>query len=77
MSLTEQAAQLYVKAAYFELFSVKIRGHGIRELLSLLARNLEVQGYGKLVRRLRSFVADNRDILIALEEAYIKSRYGD
>ncbi len=77
MFLIEQATQLYVKAAYFELFGVKVRGHGIRELLDLLAKDLEAQGYSELARELRDFVADNRDVLIMLEEAYVESRYGE
>ena len=77
MFLIEQATQLYVKAAYFELFGVKVRGHGIRELLGLLAKDLEAQGYSELARELRDFVADNRDVLIMLEEAYVESRYGE
>ncbi|MGC9135896.1 HEPN domain-containing protein [Caldivirga sp.] len=70
MFLIEQAAQLYVKAIYFELFGVKIRGHGIRELLGLLAKDLEAQGYSELARELRDFAVDNRDVFIILEEAY-------
>ena len=29
----EQAMQLYLKAAFYELFGDKVRGHGLRELL--------------------------------------------
>mgnify|MGYP001626202772 FL=1 len=77
MFLIEQAVQLYVKAVYFELFGVKIRGHGIRELLGFLAKDLESQNYKELARRLRDFVTENRDVLITLEDAYIESRYGE
>lgn len=75
--LLEQAAQLYIKAVYFELLGSRIRGHSLRELIGALAKGLESQGYAEEARRLREFVADNRDVLVELEEAYIESRYGE
>ncbi|WP_243677944.1 HEPN domain-containing protein [Vulcanisaeta distributa] len=71
MFLIDQALQLYIKAIYFELFGSKVRGgHGIRELIGMLTKGLEYQGFNELVRELRDFVVSNRDILIMLEEAY-------
>lgn len=75
--LSEQAAQLYTKAVYFELLGSKIRGHSLRELIGALVRELESQSYAEQARRLREFVTENRDALVALEEAYIESRYGE
>ncbi len=75
--LAEQAAQLYAKAAYFQLFGEKRRGHGLRELLGALARDLEAQGYAEQARAVRQFVVEYRDVLVMLEDAYIDSRYGE
>ena len=38
MFLIDQAIQLYMKAVYFEPFGSRVRGHGIRELISMLAK---------------------------------------
>ncbi|MGC8974373.1 MAG: hypothetical protein ACP5KY_09285 [Thermoproteus sp.] len=46
-------------------------------MLGLFAKDLEAQGYEELAHELRSFTADNRDVLITLEESYIESRYGE
>jgi len=73
----EQAIQLYVKAVYFELFGGRIRGHRIREMLGLLAKSLEAEGFKVHASRVLEFIAQHRDNLIILEEAYSMSRYGD
>ncbi len=73
----EQAMQLAIKAVAYELFGERIRGHGLRELLSFVVRRLESCGFGDEARVLRSFVAENRDLLIDAEEAYTLSRYGE
>ncbi|GAB6944161.1 HEPN domain-containing protein [Vulcanisaeta sp. JCM 14467] len=77
MFLIDQAIQLYVKAIYFELLGFRIRGHGIRELIGMLAKGLESQGFNELAHELRSFVVNNRDVLVMLEEAYTEGRYGE
>ena len=77
MFLIDQAIQLYVKAIYFELLGSRIRGHGIRELIGMLAKGLESQGFNELAHELRSFVVNNRDVLVMLEEAYTEGRYGE
>ena len=73
----DQGIQLYVKAMYYEIFGVKIRGHGVRELLGLLSKELETHGFINEARLIRDFVTSNRDVLVMLEEAYIEARYGD
>ena len=45
MFFVDQGIQLYVKAVYYEIFGVKIRGHGVRELLGLLSKELETHGF--------------------------------
>jgi HEPN domain-containing protein len=75
--LAEQSIQLYIKAVLYELFGERVRGHNIRELLGLLARLLDRAEYHNEANRVRDFVADNRGILIDVEEAYIMSRYGE
>ena len=51
---------------YFELFGSRVRGHGIRELIGMLAKGLRSQGFNKLAHELRSFVVNNRDVLMML-----------
>ncbi|ABL78392.1 HEPN domain-containing protein [Thermofilum pendens] len=73
----EQAAQLYVKATLLELVGRETRGHGVRELLGLLARELESYGFGEAAGRILGFVDGRRRELVLLEEAYTASRYGE
>ncbi|WP_048192254.1 HEPN domain-containing protein [Pyrolobus fumarii] len=73
----EQAMQLYIKSVLYELFGERVRGHGLRELLGLLARLLEEAGYGREAEAVRSFVAKHRGLLIEAEEAYTLARYGE
>ncbi len=73
----EQAMQLYTKATLYELFGERVRTHGIRELLGLLARLLEEAGFVEEAERVRGFVAENRGLLIEAEEAYTLARYGE
>ncbi|KUO79683.1 MAG: DNA-binding protein [Vulcanisaeta sp. OSP_8] len=77
MFFVDQGIQLYVKAVHYEIFGVRIRGHGIRELLGLLSKELETHGFINEARLIRDFVTSNRDVLVMLEEAYIEARYGD
>ena len=76
MLFAEQAAQLYIKATYYELFGDMLRGHRLRELLSTLVKALEKHGYSELAESIISFVDSSRRDLIDLEEAYTASRYG-
>lgn len=73
----EQAIQLALKATLLRLFEEQHRGHGVRELLSILARRLEESGYDTEAEAVREFAAQHRGILIEAEEAYIHSRYGE
>lgn len=75
--LAEQAAQLYIKAVYYELIEDKLKGHEIRDLVGQLALELEKNGFSEEAKKLRDFVARNRDVLFFLEESYINSRYGE
>ena len=73
----EQAMQLFIKAILYELFGERVRGHGLRELLGLLARLLEDAGYRSEADKIRVFVAEHRGLLIEAEEAYTLARYGE
>jgi len=77
MFFIEQAAQIYIKATYYELFGEKIRGHNIRNLLGTLLETLKQHGYNKESEKIKSFVNQYREELILAEEAYIESRYGE
>ncbi|WP_440059480.1 HEPN domain-containing protein [Thermogladius sp. 4427co] len=69
----EQSMQLYIKAVYYELFGEKVRGHRLRELLSVFVKMLEAHGFRDLADRLLSFAEENRRMLILAEEAYSMS----
>ncbi|MBB5255088.1 HEPN domain-containing protein [Sulfurisphaera ohwakuensis] len=71
----EQALQLYVKAVIFELFGKDYEGHGIRELISYLSKLLKENGYDELSRKINELVGEYRQQLVAIEDAYIDSRY--
>lgn len=77
MFFLEQAAQLYIKSVYYELFGAPLRGHGLRELLGVLARSLRAAGYEEEAELLVLFAADERSVLAELEYAYTAARYGD
>ena len=73
----EQAMQLYLKAVLYEIFGDRIKGHGLRELLGILSKSLEKNGYRECAERIREFVGEFRDGLILAEDAYTGARYGD
>ncbi|AWR95374.1 HEPN domain-containing protein [Acidianus brierleyi] len=75
--LSEQAAQLYIKAIYYELFGEKIRGHQLRGLLGQLITELDNNHFEKESKKIKDFVTQNREKLIILEESYTESRYGE
>ncbi len=77
MFFVEQGLQLYVKAVYYELFGLMLRGRRLRELLGALAKALEEHGYAQVAEKLVEFVDGNRRALIMIEESYITSRYGE
>lgn len=77
MFFLEQAAQLYIKSVYYELFGAPLRGHGLRELLGVLAKTLRDAGYPEEAGLLVEYVADNRRLLALLETAYTAARGGD
>ncbi|MEM1645916.1 MAG: HEPN domain-containing protein [Ignisphaera sp.] len=66
--LSEQSLQLYLKALLLELVGDYPRTHSIRHLLGELNRVLKS-------RELEDFVVANRARLLALEDAYLMSRY--
>mgnify|MGYP001770623451 CR=1 FL=1 len=66
--LSEQSLQLYLKALLLELAGDYPRTHSIRRLLGELNRVLRSTD-------LENFVAANRARFLALEDAYIMSRY--
>ncbi len=72
-----QAAQLYIKSVYYELFGAPLRGHGLRELLGILVKTLGDAGYDAEADALTEYVARRRRILALLELAYTAARYGD
>ena len=73
----EQSLQLYTKAVIFELFGKEYEGHGIRELLSYLAKLLKENDYDELAVKVNEMVREYRDKFVAIEDAYIDSRYED
>ncbi len=73
----EQAIQLYTKAVYYELFGDLIRGHRLRELLSLLIRELRKYGFNNLADKVMEFIDSFRRVLILVENAYTMSRYSE
>ncbi|MCI2415732.1 MAG: HEPN domain-containing protein [Candidatus Aramenus sp.] len=73
----EQTIQLYVKGVILELFGKEYTGHGVRELLSYLAKLLDENGYKELSLRVSEFTRENRLNLLKIEDAYISSRYED
>ena len=73
----EQAMQLYVKAVYYELFGDIIRGHRLRELLSILIMSLDRHGFSDIADKLREFIEKFRRALVLAEEANTKGRYGE
>ena len=66
----EQAVQLFLKAYVLKFVGFVPRTHGIRVLMGHLASVPKIDK--KAVMR---FVSDNRNDLIMLEFAYIRSRY--
>lgn len=77
MFFAEQAMQLYIKAVYYELFGERVRGHRLRELLSLFVKMLEAQGFKDLANKVLVIVDQNRRLFILAEDAYSMARYGD
>jgi len=77
MFFLEQAAQLYIKSVYYELFGAPLRGHGLRELLGILSKALSDAGYDAEADTVMEYVAKRRRILAVLELAYTAARYGD
>jgi len=73
----EQAMQLYLKATFYELFGDRVKGHGLRELLSAFSKSLERSGHREAAERIREFVGEFRGKLILAEDAYTGARYGD
>ncbi|MFP3191014.1 MAG: HEPN domain-containing protein [Thermoproteota archaeon] len=71
----EQALKLYIKAVIFELFGKEYKGHGIRELLSYLSKMLKENEYEDLSKKVNELIAEYREQLIRIEDAYITSRY--
>ncbi|RLE68638.1 MAG: DNA-binding protein, partial [Thermoprotei archaeon] len=68
--------QLRIKASLLRLTGEVPRLHGIRELLGMLARELEDLGLKEDALRIMDFVRRRRDVLIDIEAAYTESRYG-
>lgn len=66
--LAEQALQLYLKSLLLELVGDYPRTHSIRQLLGELNRVLKLH-------ELEEFVNASRARLLALEDAYLMSRY--
>ena len=70
--------QLYTKTVYYEPLGDYPRGHRIKELISILIKELRAKEFQEEVGKLVDFV-DNKykRILLIAEEAYTLSRYGD
>ncbi len=72
-----RVCKLYVKAVYYELFGIRLRGHRLRELLGVLIKTLDEHCYTRWAEELLRFVDENKRTLIMIEDAYVMSRYGD
>ena len=70
------ACQLRVKAILLRLTGIIPKTHGIRELLGMLASNLDEVDFKELAQHIRDFIKRNRDVLIDIDSSYIESRYG-
>ncbi|MCC6020359.1 MAG: HEPN domain-containing protein [Thermoproteaceae archaeon] len=73
MFFAEQAARLRIKASLLRMLGFIPGTHGLRELLSLVARALGDLGVNP--SSVSSFAENNRRALSRLEEAYTASRY--
>lgn len=67
--MAEQSVQLYVKSVLFEFAGEVPRIHALRQLLGALKAVVDQPA------RIDQFVAENRSLLIRLEDTYINSRY--
>ena len=67
---SEQAAQLFIKSVILELVGEVPRLHRVRELLYLLGRSVP-----EMEKPITKFIEENREVLRALDDAYITSRY--
>ncbi|MEM3922428.1 MAG: HEPN domain-containing protein [Nitrososphaerota archaeon] len=73
----EQAMNLYIEAAFYEIFGERIVGHGLRSLLGRLSENLRKHEYFDEAERISGFVDEHRRWLILAEDTYTGARYGD
>ena len=64
---SEQAVQLYLKSLILELIGEIPRTHSIIELLSFIRKIVD--------RKIDDFIKAHRESIIALEDAYLLSRY--
>lgn len=71
-----QACQLRVKASILRLTGRIPRVHGVRELLGMLAHDLEELGFRRESDMVMDFVRRFRDVLIDIEASYTETRYG-
>jgi len=65
---SEQAAQLFIKSVIWSWEVLRL--HRVRGLLHLLGRSVP-----EMEKPITEFVEENREVLRALEDAYIASRY--
>jgi len=67
--MAEQAIQLYLKSVIFGWSGEIPRTHVLRQLFNAFKASFEDSS------EIERFIADNRGVLIRLEDAYINSRY--
>jgi len=67
--LADQAIQLYLKSATFQLAGEIPRVHSVRQLFQIFGAAIQRQD------EIEEFTRKNRSLIIRLEDAYINSRY--
>ena len=72
----EYAAQLYLKSVILRISGEEARGHGLRELLGLLAHYLFEGGLVEEASAVSEYARKNRALLADLSAAHIRSIYG-
>lgn len=72
----EYAVQLYIKALIYRVLGEEVRGHNIRELLSILASALMEEDLSDLSGQVIDFARTHRRELAELSDAHTRATYG-
>ncbi len=72
----EYAAQLYLKSLLYRVLGEEVRGHNLRELLSVLVSALLEEGLREEAEALADYVRRKRRELAELSDARTRATYG-